>query len=179
MKWMQHRGVAVAALAVLGALAAAPALAQTVYRWTDERGVMHFADSPPPQLKNFQTQDMPRSAPTPVPEAAAEAPPAGGEAPKGGMGPARVVLAEHEEVGVGPSVQSFTGTVRNEGGAEALDVAIAVRVVEPTSGDECLVDEIEVDPPTLAPGAKGTFDADFEHPCFKGPTQAELRAIWR
>jgi len=178
MTRMQHRGVAVAAF-VLVALGGQSALGQTVYRWTDEQGVVHFADSPPPQRKDVQKQDMPRGVPIAAPEAAADAPPpAGGDAPRAG-GPAHIVLTKHEETGVAPAVQSFTGTVKNDGGAEATEVSVALRVVEPNSGDECIVAEIEVEPSTLAPGAKGTFDADFESPCFKGPTRAELNAVWR
>jgi len=182
MRAKQHRGAAVAAWAVLVALAGHAALAQTVYRWTDENGVVHFADSPPPQRKDYQTHEMPRSGPAPPPVEAGEAAaatPAAGEPAEPAKGPAQIVVSKHEEVGVGPSVQSFTGTVKNEGGAEASDVAISVRVVDPISGDECINAEIGVEPSTLAPGAKGTYETEFEHPCFKGQTQLELHAVWR
>jgi hypothetical protein len=179
MKTMQHRRAAVAVCAVLVALAGQSALAQTVYKWTDANGVVHFADAPPPQVKDYEKNDMPRRPAAPPPPEAADTAPATGEATPAAKGPAQVVLSGHEEIGVGPALQSFTGTVKNEGGAEAVEVAVAVRVVDPNSGDECVNTEIDVEPSTLPPGGKGTFEAEIESPCFRGATQADLHVVWR
>jgi hypothetical protein len=166
---------------LLLAVAAMPraVLAGTVYRWTDANGVVHFADVPPPNLDKYTSQQMvdaTRAPEQPTPGAA------GGDAAEAGAaaakGPARVVITEHEEVAVGDAVQSFTGKVRNEGGAEAREVRVSVRVVEPTQGDECLREVIDVEPATLPPGATGTFESNFSHPCFHGPTQADVSVRW-
>ncbi|HSP96201.1 MAG TPA: hypothetical protein VL049_03000 [Candidatus Dormibacteraeota bacterium] len=68
--------------------------------------------------------------------------------------------------------------MENKGGDTAHDVAIAVHVTSPAQGDECLDDEIEV-AAALKPGEKAEFSADFDHPCFRGPTQVDLRAQWQ
>lgn len=153
------------------------ALAGTVYKWTDENGVVHFADVPPPKVHGVGTEQMPEPPP---PVAAETPPPAAGETParEQRSGPARVVIGKREESDLGEGAHSFSGTVKNEGGAEAKGVVVAIRVVEPTQGDECLRDEIEVEPSTLAPGASGKFDASFTNPCFKGPTETDLRVDW-
>lgn len=174
-----------AALAV--GLAAGAVEAGTVYRWTDERGVVHFADVPPPNVQNYTAEPLRIAPPAPPAVAAgadavapASAPEAGAKPPAAGeaTGPARLVIIDREEVALGDAAQSFSGKVKNRGGTEAHDVAVAIRVVEPTQGDECVTDEIEVAPSSLAPGATGTFEADFNSPCFHGPTQTELRVEW-
>jgi hypothetical protein len=68
--------------------------------------------------------------------------------------------------------------VKNEGGETARGVVVAIHVSEPIQGEECLTDEITVEPSSLAAGEKGTFSAEFDNPCFFGPTQAELRPDW-
>ena len=42
------------------------AIAQTVYKWTDEQGVVHFSDNPPPRGQQFEKQDIP-TPPPPTP----------------------------------------------------------------------------------------------------------------
>jgi hypothetical protein len=182
---MMGRTWRLAALAV--GLAAGAVEAATMYRWTDDRGVVHFADVPPPNVKTYRAEPLPifppaapqsaagteASAATGDPEAAAK--PATAAV---ATGPARLVIIDREEVSLGGAVQSFSGKVKNQGGTEAHDVAVAIRVIEPTQGDECVTDEIDVAPANLAPGATGTFEADFNSPCFQGPTQTELRVEW-
>jgi hypothetical protein len=163
-----------------------PALGATVYRWTDANGTVHFGDTPPPHVKEYTTESMP-DAPAELgpPQAAAgsgesdQVTPAGSGTPVAKSGPARVVLTNSQADPVGPSTQSIHGTVKNEGGEPARDTVIAVVVTEPVQGAECLRDEIDVHPSTLPPGAEGTFAAEFENPCFHGPTNADLRAEWR
>ena len=40
------------ALALVALLAALPAVAQTMYRWVDEKGVTHFSEHPPADARN-------------------------------------------------------------------------------------------------------------------------------
>lgn len=169
-------------LAAIAAVAsAAIAHAATVYRWTDANGTVHFGDAPPPHSARVETEDLPDvpkpAAPAPVDDVpAGEVPPTVGKAP---AGPAHVILTERKAEAVGPTAQSFRGTVKNEGGAEARDVSVDIAVTEPVQGAECLRDRINVEPSTLAPGAEGSFQAQFENPCFHGPTDADLKVEWR
>jgi hypothetical protein len=160
-------------------LIAAVAGAGTVYRWVDENGVVHFGDVPPPGKRAIE-QNLP--APPPRPAAApaqAAAAGAGAATPAtAATGPARVVIVDRDEIPLGGSRHAVSGKVKNEGGQEARGVAVAIRVVEPIQGEECLTDEIVVSPSTLAAGEEGSFSADFDHPCFYGPTQSELRVEW-
>ena len=174
----------VAVLAVV-ALLATPALGGPVYKWTDARGVVHFGDVPP-HAPGVNAETMP-PAPPPVarPPQEAEATPADaaasapGAAGEHGDGPARVAITDRDDEPVGPSTHAFRGKVKNQGGSEARDVYIAIVVNEPTQGDECLREEIDVEPSTLAPGAVGTYEAEFDNPCFHGPVAADLRPEWR
>jgi hypothetical protein len=166
-------------------LLSASAAAATVYKWTDARGVVHFSDVPPPTTSGIKAETMPE-APPPVarPPAPPISPQEAGQAERAGAdaapsGPAQVVLTDQQAESIRPTVQSFSGKVKNRGGAEARDVFITIRVTEPTQGDECVRDEIDVEPSTLAPGAEGTFSAAFESPCFHGPVTAELSAVWK
>jgi hypothetical protein len=167
-------------------LLSASAAGATVYKWTDARGIVHFSDVPPPTTSGIKAETMPEAPP---PVARPPAPPiAPQEAPKteeqpgdaaAPTGPAQVVLTDQQAETIRPTVQSFSGKVKNRGGVEARDVFITIRVTEPTQGDECVRDEIDVEPSTLAPGAEGTFSAEFESPCFHGPVTAELGAVWK
>ena len=186
MAMMRKRDAACVAFILGMALAAVPAGAETVYRWTDARGVVHFSDVPP-QGTHSQAETLP-DAPAPIvqspPEAAAVEAPAPPVAPASGedtaaSGPADVVLTDQRADPVGPATKSFHGKVKNKGGVEARDVFIALVVTDPVQGDECLRKEIDVTPSTLAPGAEGTFEAEFENPCFHGDTSNDLRAAWR
>lgn len=167
-------------MAALAAVAvAASARAAIVYTWTDANGTVHFGDAPPPRGSQVKTEYLP-DVPTPAAPAADDqagrATPAADQTPQG---PARVALTEQKAEAVSPRAQSFHGKVKNEGGAAAHDVAIDISVTEPTQGDECLHERMNVEPSTLAPGAEGTFEGQFESPCFEGPTQADLRVEWR
>jgi hypothetical protein len=168
------------AMAAFAAVAiAATAHAATVYRWTDANGTVHFGDAPPPHPGRVETQylpDVPAPAPPAAEAPAAEASPAAGKTP---AGPAHVALTDRKAEAVGPAAQSFRGTVKNEGGAEARDVTVDITVTEPVQGAECLHDRIDVEPSTLAPGAEGSFEAQFENPCFHGPTDTDLQVEWR
>ena len=162
------------------ALLATHATAATLYRWTDENGTVHFADTPPQHARQLKAETLPDAPPTPAPPA--EAGPAGDATPadpEAAEGPARVVVSDRHADPVGPAMLSVRGKVKNDGGAEAHDVSVAIVVTEPTQGDECLRDRMDVTPPDLASGAEGTFEAQFNSPCFYGPTEIDLRAQWR
>jgi hypothetical protein len=177
-----------AAVAVVGMLALASVSdAGDVYRWTDDQGTLHISDIPPPAGYHVQTQSLPKHQPRPTPAAAAAAaaaPTAAGTpgATPGGTpaaaGPADVVITSQDNESLGGAVHAFSGTVENKGGTAARDVAIALHVVSPAQGDECLDEEITV-AASLKPGDKADFSADFEHPCFRGPTQVDMRPQWQ
>ena len=69
-------------LIVLGAFCLPTAVAgQTVYRWVDADGVVHFSDQPPPEEAGKEVESMPlpsaptvRSAPPPAPRPSDQAP---------------------------------------------------------------------------------------------------------
>ncbi len=176
------RSIAAPALTMIAlvALAVTCARSATVYRWTDANGTVHFGDAPPARGQ-VTTEDLP-DVPTPIP-----APPHAAEDSRNArpaavatlQGPAHVTLSDQKAEAVSGDVQSFRGKVKNEGGTEARDVTIDVTVTEPTQGDECLHDRIDIEPSTLAPGAEASFEAQFQSPCFHGETQAELRVEWR
>jgi len=181
---MRPRNLAFTALAVSVLAVVSRGGAADVYRWTDERGIVHFSDVPPPQAGKFTTESLPDAPP----RAAASQ---GNAAPVGGAAAgtataeatpnerANVVLESHDAVAVGPATQAFRGKVKNQGGSAAKDVAIAIVVSEPIQGAECLREVIDVEPSTLGPGDEGSFEAQFDNPCFHGPTTADLRAEWR
>src|SRR6266478_2534381 len=59
---------------MVAAALAAPAAAQTLYRWVDENGVVHYSQFPPP---------APTAPPSPAPEAKPAAPPEAKPSPPG------------------------------------------------------------------------------------------------
>ncbi|MEO8601197.1 MAG: DUF4124 domain-containing protein [bacterium] len=158
---------------------ATPALAGDVYRWVDANGVVHFADVPSAGARQVQTQSMPPPPTRPTGEAAAaDAPAAEAGTPVPATGPARVVVTRQNEESLGSGSHGYRGAVKNEGGTAAHDVAITIRVVEPQQGQECLNDEIAVEPSTLGPGETGVFSANFNNPCFAGTTQTAYEVVW-
>ncbi|MDX2166442.1 MAG: DUF4124 domain-containing protein [Deltaproteobacteria bacterium] len=185
-------------LVAVAVLVATQALAGDLYKWTDANGVVHYADFPPPNAKGVSTAELPPAsrigfAPTIAPTAepnAANATPAPEGTPNGtpggtpgaagepGSGPARVVLTTRDAQMLGEGRMEIRGKVKNEGGAPAEAVAVAVRVVEPTQGEECLSGEIAVEPARLGPGESGEFVADFDDPCLRGPTNTDLQVVW-
>lgn len=168
------------AIAVLGAVLvwASVLRAGEVYRWTDAQGVLHISDLPPPSGAGVQKQTLPDAPPR---ASTAERAPAAEGAPAAAgqvQGPARVVITAQSSESLGGSRHGVSGTVENRGGATARDVAVAVHVVSPAQGDECLEEEIAV-ASALKPGEKAEFSADLDHPCFRGPTRIDLRAQWQ
>jgi hypothetical protein len=57
-----------------GIIGATGVMAKEMYRWTDENGVVHYSDKKPTGQQEYQTSQVPDSAPVPVAEPAAAAP---------------------------------------------------------------------------------------------------------
>ena len=146
------------------------ASAQTVYKWTDEQGTVHFADSPPVNTKNVEERNLP---PPPPARAIEETTPAESK-PPGAEGPARIVLISKHEPRTGPSAVHVSGEVKNVGGAEARGVSVTVTAVDSTAGTPCLHQDVSVTPSTLGPGETGNFDQEIEDPCLAGGTPLNI-----
>lgn len=144
--------------------------AQTVYKWTDEQGTVHFADSPPVNTKNVEERNLP---PPPAAPANEQATPAAGKA-AGAEGPARIVLIAKHAPRIGPTAVHVSGEVKNIGGADASDVSVTVTAVDSTAGTPCLHQEVSVTPSTLGPGETGSFDAEIDDPCLAGGTPLSI-----
>ena len=146
--------------------------AQTVYKWTDEQGTVHFADSPPANTKNVEERNLPPPPPAVAPvndePTQAEGKSAAAE------GPARIVLMSKHAPRTGPSAVHVSGEVKNVGGTDAHDVSIAVTAVDSTSGTPCLHQDVTVTPSTLGPGETGNFDAEIDDPCLAGGTPVDI-----
>jgi len=165
--------------------------AQTVYRWEDDRGVVHFSDAPPPNAKNVEKRSMPR-APKPsirgseAPSADAsdqakdgsDAPEAKSDEAETASGPARVQIKQQDVTPVGDSTSEFSGEVENVGGSPASDVAVIIEVTETNQGAECFREEVAVSPSSLGPGEKGTYSVTLTNPCLFGPIATTVQPEW-
>ena len=181
MKWNRW-WVTLVACAVAGW--SCSATAQTFYKWTDERGVVHFSDSPPPSTHNVEERHLARQ---PVIEPAPAEPVAGAESPgdetsgrkgKSGEGPSRVILLSRQTPRTGPSALHLTGRVKNVGGAAAQRVSVAISAVDSTQGTPCLHEDSPVTPSTLGPGETGDFDVSLDSPCLYGEPNLDVAPTW-
>jgi hypothetical protein len=157
------------------------AAAQTFYKWTDDQGIVHFADMPPPKGGHVEERQLPAPQPAEAPAAAeAAAPAAGAEAPTPVLaeGPARVILVSRQAPRTGPSSMHIFGEVKNVGGKDAQRVAVTVSSVDTTAGTPCLSEESAVAPSTLRPGESGKFDVDLDNPCLFGEPQVDVAPVW-
>jgi hypothetical protein len=171
-------------VAVAGAIAMGPGtgMARPLYRWVDAQGRVHFSQSPPTGGEKFEFLDMPSRPSAPEPTvgdtpAQPAATPAGTPAPTR-AGPARVELGKQSAQQVGPSTRLFKGTVKNVGGAEARNVVVHLTVTETQQGAECLQADLDVTPSSLQPGASGTFEAEFDNPCFFDNVSIRMEPDW-
>jgi hypothetical protein len=188
---VRWRGVWLVAVgAVLGSCVVGRA--QTVYKWTDESGVVHFSDSAPPAAKSVEELHLP------VPPAARPRAPEAGEQPEGSggaqtstppakaegaaasvpSGPARIILVSRQNPRTAPSAMHIIGAVKNVGGADARHVAITISAVDSTQGTPCLREEVPVIPSTLPPGESGNFDFDVDSPCLFGDPNIDVVPSW-
>lgn len=175
-------------LIIAGLLAACSATsrAQTFYKWTDERGIVHFADEPPPGAKGVEQRNLPvPPAGQPVPADAAgdgeEAKSADAAAKKlpAGSGPAQIVLVSHQVIRNGPRAAHVFGEVKNVGGTDAEGVAVTLTAVDATQGTPCLDEQAMVNPSTVPAGETGNFDVDLDNPCLAGDTPVDVAPVWK
>jgi hypothetical protein len=168
----------------LGGLALATscstAAAQTFYKWTDDQGIVHFADMPPPKGQHVEERQLPAPPPAEAPAAAQAARVMGAEAPPPvpAEGPARVILLSRQAPRTGPSSMHIFGEVKNVGGKDAQRVAVTVSSVDSTAGTPCMSEETAVAPSTLRPGESGKFDVDLDNPCLLGEPQVDVAPLW-
>jgi hypothetical protein len=141
------------------------ATAQTVYKWTDEQGVVHFSDNPPPRGQQFEKQDIPPPPPPPPTVAGAEAGAPGTTSEEKFEGPARVILTKNDSFPRGGTSRHVIGVVKNVGGAPAARVRITAHITD-AEGRACESEDIDVAPSRLDPGASGNFDTTIDSPCF-------------
>jgi hypothetical protein len=146
--------------------------AQTFYKWTDERGVVHLADAPPPNASGVEERQLPvtpaAAAGEPTPEDTSEK-----------KAPAQVIIVSRQVVRNGPTAAHVIGEVKNVGGQNADAVEITLRTVDATQGTLCLNEQARVNPATIPPGESGHFDADIESPCLAGDTPVDVTAVWK
>jgi len=195
----EHWLVRVFVACVLAAWSA-PTLAQTFYKWTDDKGIVHFADMPPsrPQGVEERTLRVPPVVSKPANDAeavndgdtangdqakATDADAAAGAAGSGaakatGTGPAKVIMLSSKDRRTGPSSVHITGEVKNVGGEDAQNVAITVVALDVTQGTPCLEEETEVTPGKLGPGQTGNFDVDLNNPCLFGEANVNTKPVW-
>lgn len=156
--------------------------AQTYYKWTDDQGIVHFADMPPPKGERVEERHLAAPPtvkahePNPSAEAAAATPAA--QAPIPEKGPARVIVVSRKLPRTGPSSMHILGEVKNVGGADAQRVAVTISSVDSTAGTPCLSEEAAVTPSTLHPGESGKFDVDVDSPCLSGRPQVDVAPVW-
>jgi hypothetical protein len=165
---------------VLGLWCAA-ASAQTFYKWTDDGGIVHFSDVPPPQAKGVEERHLPplaHSADAEPEAAVGQEGNAGASAPAGAEGPAQVIVTTRQSPRIGPSAMHVVGEVKNVGGADAKNVAVAINAVDSTEGTPCLHQEATVSPSTLKPGESGNFDVDVDSPCLFGKPDLDVAPVW-
>lgn len=157
--------------------------AQTVYKWTDDHGVVHFADSPPPEARKVEERHLPGA---PASKSSDDAP-AEVRTPRsdaltrrdpGAQAPAQVILASRKTPRTGPSSLQIQGEVRNVGGSDAARVAVTLSVVDTSDGSSCVQEEITVSPPTLHPGETGKFDTEIDKPCLLGQPKIDIAPVW-
>jgi hypothetical protein len=162
-------------------LACSIASAQTFYKWTDQQGIVHFSDAPPPDTKGVEERRLPAPLAAeparPESDAAASAPGAA-NASAGLTGPARIIIVSQSTPRTGPSAMHISGQVRNVGGADARSVAVTISVTDDTQGNPCLSEEAPVEPPTLHPGETGSFDIDVDNPCLYGQPGLDVAPVW-
>jgi hypothetical protein len=147
---------------------------QTLYKWTDDQGVIHFSDIPPSGGQKYEERGTPlgepgaaaNAAPANAAGDAPAAPAAAGAAPEAGTtAAARVILVSHNTIPRSTDARHLIGVVKNVGGHPASRVAVTAHIADST-GRECAREEIEVVPNTLPPGESGNFDATLRNSCF-------------
>jgi Domain of unknown function (DUF4124) len=148
------------------------ASAQTFYKWSDDKGTVHFSDVPPVDAKNVEERNLPAPPAQANPEEETEK--LADKTPGASEGPARVVLVSRHAPRTGPTAVHVSGEVKNVGGADATGVSVTVTAVDITAGTPCLHEEVGVTPSTLRPGETGNFDTEIDNPCLAGGTPVDI-----
>ena len=166
----------------------APAAAQTYYRWTDDRGVVHLADQPPAQSKgsveerHLAVKPAVRQEPGDASDrdGAPHGDGAGADAGGGSAvdGPAKVIVIARHSPRVGPSALRVSGVVKNVGGKDAQQVVVNLSAVDASQGTPCLQSEASVAPSTLHPGETGNFETNVDGPCLFEDTEVAIDPVW-
>jgi hypothetical protein len=159
--------------------------AQTFYRWTDDRGIVHLADQPPPNFKGVEERHLvvPPPAVRQEPADAGEQADASGSDPAlsrtpPAEGPAKVIVVSRHTPRIGPSALHVTGEVKNVGGKDAQQVVVSLNALDESQGTLCLQSEAAVAPSTLHPGEKGSFETTIDGPCLYEDTGVEISPAW-
>jgi hypothetical protein len=177
-----RRSSSLAKVAVFVLLAAPVVAEQTIYTWTDEKGVVHFADEPPLDVQGVERRvlSVPPAAVPVRPATEAPATPDGTVLSPGESeaSEARVVVLSSETPRLGPSSLQVSGKVKNEGGRPANGVTVTVTVLDDTQHNPCLNTNVSVDPESLEPGETGKFDAELDNPCLYGNPSVRFEADW-
>jgi len=173
---------AVVAPSLMGALflLAPPAHGQSIYKWIDADGVVHFGDAPPSGTRGASPVELPAEGRDRPPvkqhrKRAAEKKKSSSHGKKA----ARVRIREKSVMQIGPAAREISGKVKNSGGRPAEDVIVVVSVIDVDQNGPCMQEEIAVTPSTLGPGESGAFSSEIEHPCLYGNTEIKFRAEWR
>jgi len=164
------------------------ASAQTFYKWTDERGVVHFSDAPPPpRTGGVEERKLP--PPSSQESALAESPGAaaasatepdaiGKKSAEPGEGPAHVIIVSRQTPRTGPSTLHVLGEVKNVGGDDAHAVGVTITALDSSQGAPCLTQQVAVAPSTLRAGETGQFDIDVDSPCLLGEANVDVAPAW-
>lgn len=155
--------------------------AQTYYKWTDQKGIVHLSDQVPSGVKGVQERVMVAPA-RPVDSAPsgqdAAAPGAPAAAATGG-GPARVILESFQSPRTGPASMHVSGTVKNVGGTVADSIVVALSALDPGQGNPCFESDVSVSPSSLQPGEQAGFETDLNDPCLSGDAKLDAHPRWQ
>lgn len=176
-------------------LLASSAVAQTVYTWRDDKGVVHFSDENPEGVKNVEKLTLEQPAPLVTDEDLG-----GGTAGEGGegkmavtpaagggqgqpraeefSGPAEVVFLGAELFANSSTERKVRGKLRNTGGDPAHKIAVRIIVADGDTGNLCVTDELNADPRDLGPGESGGFEGVIDTPCFLGNPKISYYPEW-
>jgi hypothetical protein len=170
------------------------AVAQTVYTWKDDKGVVHFADESPEGVKNVEKLTLDVPAPLVSEDTGDEGgapggesgekiavtPAAGGGQPPAGQfsGPAEVIFLGAELFANSSTERKVIGKLRNTGGDPAHKISVRVVIADGDTGNLCTTGELDGEPRDLGPGDTGGFQGLLNTPCFLGNPKITYYPEW-